>query len=473
MKRLLAVSLLMGVLFAFFIPNAFADYTDTATNKPIVALLTTANHVVVDPKASPALPNPDAINNQIMQTGLPMWVVNVAKNQTVPGSQEKTGALATLPVKNALFDSNNPITNKITVNGEQRDPPLIILVIDANGYHARAFNVNQSIADATGPSIVQSAANHRKDLNGTVSAFVSAMAGTPATGPVISNVPPPPPPPQPMNWAFAWALLWAAVAGAVGVAGWWLWCEVAAGRERRAHERNAVQDRINNAQFDIANLAQEVLKGQDVSAEQMRAELSLSNAEKAMKDGDIANARSHAGIAQRDIDAAYRVINPDRHTPQREHVTALSNVPKKDRRKTRVRATSPRGDHVTIKNHDYKMHSLPGYRNYYEGGVYEGVPFPAGWYPYMFWSNNWSWAPSDVVAYDEPLHHDFSGSHDGGASTTFDHSDSGHRNSGASASFSEPTHHHSSSGSDDSGASTSFGSPSISGGSDGGGSAGF
>jgi hypothetical protein len=170
---------------------------------------------------------------------------------------------------------------------------------------------------------------------------------------------------------------------------------LAEGRRAKASDRELVQDRINRARKDVDRLAHEVLKGKDVSAEQNSAAMSVGTAEEAFKRGDVASARSHVGIAEADIAAAYAVINPGRRVPRRAHAFALDEVPKTQRRRTKTTATSQQGKRVTVTNTDYKRRSASGYRNYYPGGMYGGVPHPAGWYPYPFWVSGGTGVPID------------------------------------------------------------------------------
>lgn len=466
-KRFLVLPL-VAAMCALSAPSAWAD---TSYNNMIVSQLSAAHRVVVDRNADPALPEPEAINNQIVPTGLPLYVVNIAKNQTDPHSMDSDGAVATLPIKNALYATHNPITNPIKVpdqNGNPVDhnPPLIILVIDGNGYHARAYDVTQSIADAAGPKIKQSAAEHSHNLYGTVSAYISMMASTPSTGPVVSNVPPPPPPPQPTNWAFAWGILWFFVSivalGALGFVVRFFY----RGHQDRVERRDRVRNRINRVRADLVLLAEEVLKGEDVSQANNRAQSAMADADDALARGDLSNAASYVGIAEEQIQQAYRGLSHE--MPSHSHVGVFEDVLKKhDRKKAKVTATSPKGNRVTIDNADYRTRSEAGYRNHLDrGGMYNGAYFNPGYYPYPFWGSGWGWSPTDVILMDEVLrdrrdssysdyHHDYSGGGSAGVG-----SGSGRHSGGGSAGFSSPApshHHSSSSGSSSGGGSTSFG----------------
>ncbi len=439
------------VLFAFVAPSAWAD---PPAPTDIVAQLSPGQRVYLDPDAAPRLPNPQAINDQIRQTGLPMVVIDVAASQTAPA--DAAPRQSTDPFYAALHATHNALAKDIQVEGKPHRPPLIILVVDSKNYHAFSYDVSPSIAAATGPDMIQAAAGHHGDINGAVSAFISLLAGTQVTGPVLDNpdaVPPPPAHPtndaQPRNYALAWAFLWVSVGFVVLVLIIALWHTIAERRRTKAGDRELVQDRINRARKDVDRLAYEVLKGTDVSAEQNSAAMSVGTAEDAFQRGDLAGARSHVGIAEADIAAAYAVINPGRHIPTRAHVFALDAVPKARRRRTTITATSPQGRPVVISNADYKTRAASGYRNYYPGGMYGGVPFPAGYYPHLFWTGGWTWTPADIVATNSPLptHSpaDY-GYTSGGASVSIDNvGDSGRSAGGSSAplaSTPEPAHYH-------------------------------
>lgn len=450
-KRLLVLPLVAGML-VLLAPSGWADsYSDT-----IVGQLNAGSRVVVDKNANPMLPNPETINSQILQTGLPMVVVNIAKSQTNLGAK-KHANLATDPIRNSLYDTHNALTNPIQVNGQPHKPPLIILVTDGTGYHAWAYDVTQSIASAAGPNILQAAEEHHDDLNGAVSAFISLMASTPNTGPVVSNEPAPP---APINWGL-WLFVALAIVGVVLVVRFYY-----RGHREKIERRDRVRNRINVAEADVNNLAEEVLKGEDVSGAQNRATSALADAKDALDRDDIADAASKVGIAETEIQLAYQGLS--HYTPSHSHVVAFEDdVPKHARKKATVTATSPKGNWVTISNNDYRTQPESGYRNYYRGGTYNAVYFYPGYYPYPFWAMGWGWSPTDVILTDELL---------------ADHSD------GGSAAYTPaPSHHSSSSGSSSGGDSAGFaggfgvggfdvgssGGGGFDGGSSGGGSAGF
>jgi hypothetical protein len=419
MTRRLLVVPMVAIRFAFVVPRACAD---PPTPTDIVAQLNTDQRVYVDSEAAPKLADPKAINDQILRTGSSMIVINVAASQTAP--TDASPRQSTDPFYDALYATHNPLTNDIQVDGKPHRPPLIILVFDSKNYHAFAYDVSASIAAATGPDMIQAAAEHHGDTNGAISAFISRLAGSQVTGPVWDNsatVSPTPasapsttysaPRNHTLAWAFGSVLVGLFVVG-MAIA---LVFTLAEGRRAKANDREVIQDRINRARKDVDRLAHEVLKGKDVSVEQNSAAMSVGTAEAALRRGDMASARSHVGIAEAEIAAAYAVVNPGR----RVHRRAFDDVPKAPRR-TGITARSRQGKRVTVSNSDYKRRSVSGYRNYYPGGMCGGVPFPAGWYPYPFWVSSGAAASTDtagsVGGADVPLVSTDYGSWSGGAS---------------------------------------------------------
>lgn len=478
MRKFLLVPLL-GALAIFASPTAWADsYTDVMAGQ-----LSPSNRVVVDTNANPKLPNPSAINDQINQANVPIWVVNVAKDQT--------GSISPDSIKDALYAAHNPITNSVQVgDNPNHNPPLIIEVIDAKGYHARAFDVSQQVADAVDPNIKSASAHHRGDLNGAVSDFVSTMAAVPNTGPPAASSQPTTPGPSDNTgwWVFMWVVL------AIIFIGVLIWLSSLANyslKERR-RRNEATNDKINSVEADVNDLADAVLQGVDVSTYQTKAALALSSAQAARKKGKWAEAASQVGIAQRYVDDAYGKVKPDKD--------AIKATPGRQRKAATVAAVDASGTARAIDNTNYKRTKTNHYRNYYAGGETNGVYFYPGWYPYPFWT--YTWNDSDVMMGNTVLHDQWRGDYDsapvstGWATSAPSYSDfggssrySGSSSGSGSAGFSSPapSHHHSSSSSS-SGSSYSGGSSSSSSGgssdfgggggsfggdSSGGGSAGF
>ena len=145
------------VLATLLGPSARADsYTDD-----VVGRFNGQTHVVADPAARPPLQNPDALNQQILtsrwtwSSAPPVWVAAVAPSQT--------GITTPDAVHNAILGRDAAFSG-------------VILVIDARGYHVRAYNVPRVIADSVDPLLGESAKDHRNDPSGATSEFVSRLA---------------------------------------------------------------------------------------------------------------------------------------------------------------------------------------------------------------------------------------------------------------------------------------------------------
>lgn len=154
--RLSSVPLMLAMALALA-PSAWADsYTDQVVNQ-----FHDQAHVVADPAATPPLQNPEAINREILTrwwswgSGPPLWVAAVAPAQTG----------VTTP--DAIHDVMS-----------HRDPSFsgVILVIDAKGYHVRAYDVPKAIADNVDPILGQSARDHHNDPHGATAEFVTRLA---------------------------------------------------------------------------------------------------------------------------------------------------------------------------------------------------------------------------------------------------------------------------------------------------------
>lgn len=211
-------------------PTARADYSTEA-----VSHLSTDNRIYVDPDASPMLPRADELNDQITFSAVPLWIVNVAGAQT-DDRAEIDANVATDPIRNALYDTRNPITDSMVVDGSDHKPPLIILVIDGNGYHAWSYDVTADVAAQTGPNIKIAASRHFLDVYGAVSEYISMMAGIPGNGrpgTVSSPRSAPPVDRTPLGKVLLQGVLWIIVAGA----GLWMFLALRRGRYERAKQR--------------------------------------------------------------------------------------------------------------------------------------------------------------------------------------------------------------------------------------------
>ena len=162
-------------------------------------------------------------------------------------------------------------------------------------------------------------------------------------------------------------------------------------RRAKAEDRELVQDRINRARKDVDRLAHEVLKGRDVSAEQNSAAMSVAPPRK----------RSNAAPGERPLACRdrrrghrrrLRRDQPRPARPKAPHVFALDAVPKAQRRRTKITATSPQGKPVVISNTTTRPAPGRATATTIPRHV-RRCPVPGGWYPYLFWTGGWTWPP--------------------------------------------------------------------------------
>jgi len=386
-------------------PHAGADdYTDDVVNR-----FNASTHVVADPTATPPLQNPDQVNQQILagrwtwSPAPPVWVAAVAPSQT--------GITTPDAIHNSILGRNPEFGG-------------VILVIDAKGYHVRAYNVPKTIADSVDPFMSQAAKSHRNDPHGATTEFVGKLAdlnaassGTSTTSPVVNQ--------KHTSWIWLWELL-IIIGIALAVIGL-LSFAMRRNRKRRndSASRDEVKQELIYAESGVSELDNAVLTNStvDVSTESLRATSSLSDARKAYEAGDYSAARAHLRVVESTVAKAHRKLFP-------VDVDAMKSVPVQDRREATVRTTNPQtGEQVTINNNNYTTTQQPGYANYYPGGYHNGMFFYPGYYPYAFWGPGWGWGLTDVLLMDALLDDHWGGSYergfDAGRDSAYATSDSG------------------------------------------------
>jgi hypothetical protein len=379
----------ISALAMLLAPSAWADtYTDQVVGK-----FDAQTHVVADAAARPPLQNPDRLNEQILTSrwawspAPPLWVAAVAPGQT-------------------------GVTTPDAIHGliAGRDPGFsgVILVIDSKGYHVRAYNVPRAVADSVNPFLEQSARDHRNDPYGATSDFVGKLAGVsvasggPATTSPVGNA-------KHTSWTWLWVTL--IIVGLALV----IWFAVSRNRKRRkdTEAREQVKEQLIAAESEVADLDSAVITNADtdVSAESLKANSGLFEARKAYQAGDYTAARAHLRAVQSTVDKANRKLNPGAIP----NVSAVTSVPGEDRKQATVQTKNPAtGQNVTINNNNYSTTPQPGYGNYYPGGLYNGMFFYPGYYPYAFWGPGWGWGLADVLLVDAMLDDHWGGSYDRG-----------------------------------------------------------
>jgi hypothetical protein len=262
----------------------------------------------------------------------------------------------------------------------------VILVIDAKGYHVRAYDVPKAIADNVDPILGQAARDHHNDPYGATSEFVSKLAdvfvaaGAPASTSPGADA---------KHSSGMWP--WVAVIVFVAVIAGLLWLP-ARNRKRRkdAEAHDQIKQGLIAAESDVSDLDNAVVttSGPDVSAEMLKANSSLGAARKAYGAGDYSAARAHLRVLRTTVAKANRKLG----------IAAVTSVPEEDRKQASVQTRDPdTGKTVTIDNNNYATTQQPGYQHYYGGGYYNGMFFYPGFYPYAFWGPGWGWSLGDVL----------------------------------------------------------------------------
>ena len=327
-------------------------------------------HVVADSAARPPLQNADQLNQQILSASWSwssapqLWVAAVAPGQT--------GVTTPDAIHDIFLGRTSGFSG-------------VILVIDAKGYHVRAYNVPKAVADNVDPLMGQSARDHRNDPYGATSEFVQKLAGVNvASGSRVTT--------SPVGHAEAQQLFLAVDdadphrhrAGS-GRPAHGSSCVGNSKRRRDAEARDQVKQELIDAESGASDIDNAVLNNSevDVSAEALKANASLYDARKAYEAGDYGAARAHLGSC-----------SPRWPRPTRSSTSLAGPIRRsEDRKQATVHTRNPEtGQPVTINNNNYSTTQQPGYSNYYGGGYYNGMFFYPGYYPYAFWGPGWGWA---------------------------------------------------------------------------------
>jgi hypothetical protein len=374
-------------------PAAAADtYTDQ-----VVARFDAHTHVVADSAGRPPLQNPEQVNQQILTTrwawssAPPLWVAAVAPNQT--------GVTTPDAIHDVILGRNSEFSG-------------VILVIDAKGYHVRAYNVPKPVADNVDPLMSQSARDHRNDPFGATSEFVGKLADVNVasgsrvtTSPVTSQ--------KHTSYSPLWTML-ILIGIVLAVVGLIVFAVSRNSKRRKdAEARDQVKQELIDAESGVSDINNAVVTGSgvDVSAEATKANSSLYEARNAYQSGDYTAARAHLRVVQSTVARAYQKLYPE----AKPDVNAVNSVPESDRKQASVQTTNPEtGQSVTINNNNYSTSPQPGYQNYYGGGYHNGMFFYPGYYPYAFWGPGWGWGLTDVLLMDALLDDHWGGSYDRG-----------------------------------------------------------
>ncbi len=377
MKTALAATALVATLA--LAPAAAAD---TYTNQ-VAGKFGPSNHVVADPTAAPPLPNPGAINSQILATHKPIYVAAISAQQNVTPDQLE-GALA---ARTGKFEG-------------------VVLVVDRTGYHAKAYNSPAAVAAAVPGLVNQIAADNHRNVQGAVSEFVSRLGAmkAPVAGPAPHR-----------DYGWLWTLLWVVlgIAGAVVAA-----IGLSRFLKNRAAKKEALRQKAEKIRGEIISLQPRVdalneavvISDVSVSSQANTATRELSAAKTAFANGAYADANAHLLVVRTQVAAGEKLLNPPKPyiytpAPAKKAEAAPATV-----HQASVSAKNPTtGKTVIINNNDYRQSSGAGYNNYYGGGWHNGIYFYPGYYAYPFWGAGWGWSPADVLLTEAILHEGYYG----------------------------------------------------------------
>lgn len=355
-------------------------------------------HVVADPAAVPALKNANQLNDQINRTGEPIYVASVAPSAT--------GVVTPLSLEQAIVSKIGHFSG-------------LIVVQDSQGYKQQAWNVPAAIANQAAPLLDKAAANHKGDPYGILSDYVTQLFRL--THPAAT---PPAAAPQgaPHKTSYTW--LWIVLGIIAAIALIAVAIMVFSARKKKAEARRAREDAIDQEiikqRANVDRLAEDVVGDHpEVSGDSQRATLALADAKKSRKAGNLTEAEAYLGNVRSAVASANIKLTPKAPpAPARSSAVltppepAFATVPEEDRKRGSIKTTNPdTGRQVTINNYNYRTQQSPGYSNYYAGGMYNGMYFYPGYYPYAFWGAGWGWNPVDVLIMDELLMDRWNGSY--------------------------------------------------------------
>lgn len=372
------LKVLIAALFLLvgFTPTAWADEPPNV----VAGQWSPAQHVVVTPGANPTLINPAALNSQINQTALPIYmaITNATPADLGKAFSQKLGhkfagvivaagshgvyaAAQNTPGGNQAADIASQVARQYGRN------------LDA-GLHAYVVNFTAAAASATHPGVSVGGSRHSTDL------------------------------------IWLWWTLGTIVVIALLIIGY-----VAASRRNsaRAAQRKAVNAEMIRAKAKVDDLADWVgTESVDVSAEHRKATIAFGDAQTACDKHRYSDAATHLENVNALYSRANKKVNPPPPHSAVEGVRQARAVPHEDRRQATINATTPGGQNVVINNNDYRRSPAPGYTNSWPGGMYRGAYFAPGLYPYAFWGPGYNWSLTDMVIADAIIEDRWEGRYD-------------------------------------------------------------
>jgi uncharacterized membrane protein YgcG len=366
MTRLLV--LFVPALLLMLAPPAGADtYTDN-----LVGHFGPTSHVWVDPGAKPQLQNADQLNQQILNTGKPIYIAAIPP--------QEVGIATPRALRDAWAKANGHFSG-------------ILVILGTNGPDPAAFDVPKAVADATRPAMRAALNAHRKEgPYAVMSAYVKTMStDTPnVAAPAAQPAGPPIDGGKVAKWLFGILGTIIAVAGGI-----WTIISLKNWRQKRAADRARVEKMLIRGNADVNDLSNRVNIGSEPEVS-----MALTSATVSLADAQDAFDHKRYNVAEEHLHALKRAVArvDENATPDEE---AIAEVPEDERKVASVQGTNSKGQTVTINNTDYRDQRAGDYRNYYRGGLYNGMYFPTGYYPYPI--NDYSWNLTNVLLMDELL----------------------------------------------------------------------
>lgn len=387
----LAVLLCAGQQLAF----AHADTPAAA----VAAHWGPSQHVVVPPGANPTLSNPNALNNQIGATGMPIYVALTSDTPHDLG-------LAFGQKLGHLFKG-------------------VIVTANAQGVHAAAVDTaggNQAPAIAAAVT-----AKYGTNLDQALHQYVVdyAQAATTAAQPQ-GSVGAPAPAPHKTDLTWLWILLLAIVAavlvGFVVLRGHKRAAAREARRAEQAQQAAGLEKKLIRAASKVNDMSDWMTSAPvDVSTDYNKASVALSDAQAARDKSNLDAAETHLETVDTAYSRANKKVNPPPPHTTSEGARQARAVPHEDRKQATINARTATGQTVVINNNDYRTSQSGGYTNQWPGGMYGGAYWAPGFYPYSFWGGGYSWSLTDMVIADTLLEDRWAGQYDygyGGANYT-------------------------------------------------------
>lgn len=375
-----AFKAMLGLVIALlvFTPAAAADPATVTQG------WSQTQHVVVTPGANPTLANPAALNQQIVATGLPIYVAV----------------------------DNSSVSDLGHAFSQRLGHPFHGVIVVAGSHGIYAAGVQTPGGDQAKSLAASVAQKYGRNLDAGLSSFVTqfAQAAGAANPPASSAGGAPHSAPAKSSWAWVWWVVGiAALIATLGV----LILFVMRSSARRAEERHRIDQGIIRAESKITDLSDWVTTAPvDVNTENRNATVAFADAKKAREEKRFSDAATYLEAVDQAYKRADQKVNPPAPHTKSAGAKQARQVPHEDRKQATITARTQTGSTVIINNNDYRTSQAPGYGYEWPGGMYRGAYFAPGWWPYSFWGPGYSWSLTDMVIANELYNDRWSGSYD-------------------------------------------------------------